>query len=56
VRVRIDERMKLALLFGVHSNRIAFDAVIADAKAGRVEVWWVRGGLVAIGHGPLPVG
>lgn len=45
--------MKLGLISDIHGNRIALDAVVADAIAQGVRQWWVLGDLVAIGPEPV---
>lgn len=37
----------------IHGNRVALDAVVADAEAEGVDTWWVLGDLVAIGPEPV---
>jgi predicted phosphodiesterase len=44
--------MRLGLMSDIHGNRIALDAVIADAEKNGVDAWWVLGDLVAIGAEP----
>lgn len=46
--------MKLGLLSDIHGNRIALQAVQADAKSQGVDAWWALGDLVAIGPDPVP--
>ncbi len=46
--------MKLGLLSDIHGNRIALEAVLADAKSQGVNAWWALGDLVAIGPDPVP--
>ena len=45
--------MKLGVLSDVHGNRIALEAVLADAASLGVDRWWVLGDLVAIGPDPV---
>ena len=45
--------MRIALISDIHGNRIALDAVAADADAHDVDEWWVLGDLVAIGPDPV---
>lgn len=45
--------MRIALISDIHGNRIALDAVVADAAAHDVDEWWVLGDLVAIGPDPV---
>jgi predicted phosphodiesterase len=45
--------MRIALISDIHGNRIALDAVAADADAYDVDEWWVLGDLVAIGPDPV---
>ncbi len=45
--------MRLALLSDIHGNRVALDAVIADARAHGADTWWVLGDLVALGAEPV---
>ena len=47
--------MKLALLSDIHGNRVALDAVIADAQGLGVDAYWAVGDLVAIGPEPVAV-
>lgn len=37
----------------IHGNRVALDAVLADARDVGVDAWWVLGDLVAIGPEPV---
>lgn len=37
----------------IHGNRVALDAVLADARGVGVDAWWVLGDLVAIGPEPV---
>ena len=46
-------RVKLGLISDVHGNRIALDAVVADATRQGVDSWWVLGDVVAIGPEPV---
>lgn len=47
---------KIALLSDIHGNSIALEAVLADIEAqGGVDVYWILGDLVAIGHDPVGV-
>jgi putative phosphoesterase len=45
--------MRLGMMADVHGNRIALDAVIADARRHGVDRWWVLGDLVAGGPDPV---
>ena len=45
--------MKLGVMSDVHGNRIALEAVVADARSLGVDAWWVLGDLVAIGPEPV---
>ena len=45
--------MKLGVMADVHGNRIALEAVVADARSLGVDAWWVLGDLVAIGPEPV---
>jgi predicted phosphodiesterase len=45
--------VKLGLVSDVHGNRVALEAVVADARSQGVERWWVLGDTVAIGPEPV---
>ncbi len=47
--------MRLALFSDIHGNRIALDAVLADAESFGVDAYWAVGDLVAIGPEPVAV-
>lgn len=46
--------MKLGVVSDIHGNRVALDAVVADASTQGVDSWWALGDLVAIGPEPVP--
>jgi predicted phosphodiesterase len=46
--------MKVGLLSDIHGNRIALEAVLADAQSQGVDTWWALGDIVAIGPDPVP--
>ncbi len=45
--------VKIALISDIHGNRVALDAVVADATQREVSQWWVLGDLAAIGPEPV---
>jgi len=46
--------MRIALFSDIHGNSIALDAVLKDIQdQGGVDLYWVLGDLVAIGHDPV---
>lgn len=47
--------MRIAILSDIHGNRVALDAVLADARAQGVEQFWVIGDFSAIGPEPAAV-
>jgi putative phosphoesterase len=47
--------MRLALISDIHGNRVALDAVIADAESQGVDSFWALGDLAAIGPEPVAV-
>jgi len=50
------EALRIAILSDIHGNSIALDAVLADLQSqGKLDVIWVLGDLVAIGHDPAGV-
>jgi predicted phosphodiesterase len=46
--------VKLGVVSDIHGNRVALDAVVADASTQGVGSWWALGDLVAIGPEPIP--
>jgi predicted phosphodiesterase len=55
LRLRCDtvRIVRLGLISDVHGNRVALEAVVADAAHRNVDRWWVLGDLVAIGPEPV---
>ena len=48
--------MRIALLADIHGNDIALKAVLESVEEkGGVEVYWILGDLVAVGHAPIRV-
>lgn len=45
--------MRLGMMSDLHGNRVATEAVIADAALVGVDRWWVLGDIVAIGPEPV---
>lgn len=45
--------VKLGLVSDIHGNRIALEAVVADASTQGVDAWWALGDLVAVGPEPV---
>jgi predicted phosphodiesterase len=45
--------VRLGLVSDIHGNRLALEAVVADAAGQGVDRWWVLGDLVAIGPEPV---
>jgi predicted phosphodiesterase len=43
----------MAVLADIHGNRLALEAVVADARERGVDRWWVLGDIVAIGPDPV---
>ena len=47
--------MRVALLSDIHGNRIALEAILADAETFGVDAYWALGDLAAIGPEPVAV-
>ncbi len=47
--------MRIAIFSDIHGNRLALDAVLADARALGADTYWALGDLAAIGPEPVAV-
>ncbi|HET6873172.1 MAG TPA: metallophosphoesterase family protein [Acidimicrobiales bacterium] len=47
--------MRLGVVSDIHGNVVALEAVLGEAEAAKVDVWWALGDLVLFGPRPVEV-